>query len=201
MVVVMIHQDDDDDDGDSNIRAFDFFFDHLSSMLALPGSSLLFGGVPLSDIAPHEIPSCYGSWQPTAVQVPIETLLDPEHFSLCTREIFGPYQVVVPYTDEQLPLVLQACERMDSHLTAAVVSNDIAFQNKVLASTINGTTYCGRRARTTGAPQNHWFGPAGDPRAAGIGTPEAIKMVWSCHREIIFDEGPIPEGWKTPKAS
>ena len=28
-----------------------------------------------------------------------------------------------------------------------------------------------------GAPQNHWFGPAGDPRAAGIGTPEAIKMV------------------------
>jgi 1-pyrroline-5-carboxylate dehydrogenase len=30
------------------------------------------------------------------------------------------------------------------------------------------------RARTTGAPQNHWFGPCGDPRAAGIGTPEAI---------------------------
>ena len=29
----------------------------------------------------------------------------------------------------------------------------------------------------SGAPQNHWFGPAGDPRAAGIGTPEAIKMV------------------------
>jgi hypothetical protein len=37
----------------------------------------------------------------------------------------------------------------------------------VLAATINGTTYCGIRARTTGAPQNHWFGPAGDPRAAG----------------------------------
>lgn len=45
-----------------------------------------------------------------------------------------------------------------------------------------------------GAPQNHWFGPAGDPRGAGIGTPEAIRMVWSCHREIIQDFGPIPAG-------
>ena len=33
------------------------------------------------------------------------------------------------------------------------------------------------RARTTGAPQNHWFGPSGDPRAAGIGTPEAIIIL------------------------
>jgi hypothetical protein len=204
--------------------------------------------------------------------------------------------------------VLEALERVDAHLTAAVVSNDVLFQNKVLAHTVNGTTYCGIRARTTGtyasytrtythlrftvydhynffsplnfilssfsfllhakthivthtsvlpictythsyvplphtlqpeilqnrtryfthstthpstythslthspflspsythtnilppsllpslsrthshtlsintitgAPQNHWFGPAGDPRAAGIGTPEAIKMV------------------------
>ena len=45
-----------------------------------------------------------------------------------------------------------------------------------------------------GAPQNHWFGPAGDPRGAGIGTPEAVRLVWSCHREIIHDNGPIPEG-------
>jgi hypothetical protein len=42
-----------------------------------------------------------------------------------------------------------------------------------------------------GAPQNHWFGPAGDPRAAGIGTPEAIQLVWSGHREIIWDVGPV----------
>jgi 1-pyrroline-5-carboxylate dehydrogenase len=63
---------------------------------------------------------------------------------------------------------------------------------QVLANTVNGTTYAGIRARTTGAPQNHWFGPAGDPRAAGIGTPEAIRLVWSCHREIITDIGPIP---------
>ena len=49
-------------------------------------------------------------------------------------------------------------------------------KNKVLGATVNGTTYCGMRARTTGAPQNHWFGPSGDPRGAGIGTPEAIRI-------------------------
>jgi 1-pyrroline-5-carboxylate dehydrogenase len=81
---------------------------------------------------------------------------------------------------------------MENHLTAAVVSNDVQFRNHILANTINGTTYMGIRARTTGAPQNHWFGPAGDPRGAGIGTPEAIKLVWSCHREIIEDSGPVP---------
>ena len=65
---------------------------------------------------------------------------------------------------------------------------------------MNGTTYTGRRARTTGAPQNHWFGPAGDPRGAGIGSPEAIKLVWSCHREIIEDRK-VPEGWVQPECS
>lgn len=84
------------------------------------------------------------------------------------------------------------CESMSHHLTAAVVSNDISFLQLVLGHTVNGTTYAGLRARTTGAPQNHWFGPAGDPRAAGIGTPEAIRLVWSCHREIIHDFGPCP---------
>lgn len=28
---------------------------------------------------------------------------------------------------------------------------------EVLGSTVNGTTYAGIRARTTGAPQNHWY--------------------------------------------
>ena len=41
---------------------------------------------------------------------------------------------------------------MDHHLTCGVVSNDKQFVNKVLANTVNGTTYCGMRARTTGAP-------------------------------------------------
>lgn len=59
---------------------------------------------------------------------------------------------------------------MKNNLTAGVVSNDPIFLDKVLGSTINGTTYAGLRARTTGAPQNHWFGPCGDPRGAGIGS-------------------------------
>jgi 1-pyrroline-5-carboxylate dehydrogenase len=59
---------------------------------------------------------------------------------------------------------------MKNNLTAGIVSNDPIFLDKVLGQTINGVTYCGIRARTTGAPQNHWFGPCGDPRAAGIGT-------------------------------
>ena len=70
---------------------------------------------------------------------------------------------------------------------------------QVLVRTINGTTYAGIRGRTTGAPQNHWFGPAGDPRGAGIGTKEAIQLVWSCHREIIHDVGPVPQSWTRPK--
>lgn len=60
-------------------------------------------------------------------------------------------QVVTEYSQEQLPMVLEACERMEHHLTAAVVSNDIHFVQHVLANTVNGTTYTGIRARTTGA--------------------------------------------------
>ena len=71
------------------------------------------------------------------------------------------------------------------------IYNDVFFQQDLLANTVNGTTYTGMRARTTGAPQNHWFGPGGDPRSAGIGTPEAIINTWSYHREIVKDTGPI----------
>ena len=112
-----------------------------------------------------------------------------------------PPQVITSFSDGSEDKVIAACERMEHHLTAAVVSNDAAFRTKLLANTVNGTTYAGRRARTTGAPQNHWFGPCGDPRGAGIGTIEAIKLVWSCHREIIIDELPTPEGWTPPEAS
>jgi 1-pyrroline-5-carboxylate dehydrogenase len=37
----------------------------------------------------------------------------------------------VDYKDSELPLVLEALERTEAHLTAAVVSNDVLFQNKV----------------------------------------------------------------------
>jgi len=167
---------------------------HVEALLAIPGSELLFGGAPL---AGHSIPDCYGAWQPTAVQVPLQALHD-EHFDRVTSELFGPFQVVVRYGDADLDRVLLAMERISHHLTAAVVSADPVFQGRVLGATVNGTTYCGMRARTTAAPQNHWFGPCGDPRAAGIGTPEAIISTWSGHREIIMDQGALEDGWQVP---
>lgn len=166
--------------------------DHTARLASIPGARVLFGG---KELANHSIPAVYGAIEPTAVFVPLKELLNPEHFGVCTTEIFGPFQVVTEYNDDSLGDVLEACERMSHHLTAAVVSNDPIFQDKVLGHTVNGTTYTGIRARTTGAPQNHWFGPAGDPRGAGIGTPYAIQLVWSCHREIITDHGPVPPSW------
>ena len=171
--------------------------DHVDGLLALPGTQLLFGGRPLEG---HSIPDCYGAYEATAVQVPLDVLAG-NHFEQVTTELFGPFQVVVRYGDDDISTVLECLERMSNHLTAAVVSNSIEFQHRVLGATVNGTTYSGMRARTTGAPQNHWFGPCGDPRAAGIGTPEAIISTWSGHREIILDQGPLPSQWLTPESA
>lgn len=170
---------------------------HIDALLAIPGAELLFGGQPLVG---HSIPEQYGAYEATAVQVPLDALTG-DHFELATTELFGPFQVVVEYGSPDLPRVLGVLEKISQHLTAAVVSADISFQNDVLGATVNGTTYCGMRARTTGAPQNHWFGPCGDPRAAGIGTPEAIINTWSGHREIIMDQGPLPGGWVIPSSA
>ena len=167
---------------------------HIDAVLAIDGTELLFGGTPLTG---HSIPECFGAYEPTAIRVPLSAM-HGDAFDVVARELFGPFQIVVSYGDDELDTVLEMFERMQNHLTAAVVSADVLFQQKVLAATVNGTTYCGMRARTTGAPQNHWFGPSGDPRGAGIGTPEAITVTWSAHREIISDQGPKPEGWTTP---
>ena len=167
---------------------------HIDGLLEIPGAELLFGGEMLVG---HSIPHCYGSMQATAVKVPLSALAG-DHFDLITTELFGPFQVVVEYSDSDLPALLDVLERMSHHLTAGVVSNDALFLKKVLGASVNGTTYCGMRGRTTGAPQNHWFGPSGDPRAAGIGTPEAIITTWSGHREIVSDQGPLPLDWATP---
>lgn len=170
---------------------------HTKTLLSIPGAKLLFGGKALEN---HSIPNCYGAVEPTAVYVPLlEITKSIDRFKTVTREIFGPFQVVTEWdSKDDLDQVIDICEKMDNHLTAAVVSKDSNFINYVLGNTVNGTTYAGIRARTTGAPQNHWFGPAGDPRGAGIGSPEAIKLVWSCHREIIRDEGPIANDWSVP---
>ncbi len=167
---------------------------HIDTVLEVPGAELLFGGSPLSG---HNIPARYGAFEPTAIRVPLAAICD-EHFDLLTTELFGPFQVICTYGDEDIDSLLSILERISHHLTAAVVSADPLFQNRILASTVNGTTYCGMRARTTGAPQNHWFGPSGDPRAAGIGTPEAIISTWSGHREIIMDQGALPDEWQVP---
>ncbi|KAF8390248.1 hypothetical protein HHK36_024773 [Tetracentron sinense] len=172
--------------------------EHMNKVLQIPGSKLLFGGEALEN---HSIPQIYGAIKPTAVYVPLDEILKDKNYKLVTKEIFGPFQIVTDYKADQLPMVLDALERMHAHLTAAVVSNDFLFLQEVLGKSVNGTTYAGLRARTTGAPQNHWFGPAGDPRGAGIGTPEAIKLVWSCHREIIYDIGPLPRHWEIPPST
>ncbi|CAI5977644.1 unnamed protein product [Closterium sp. NIES-64] len=177
------------------------FLSHVKALLSIPGARLEFGGKELQG-GKHSIPSCYGAVEPTAVFVPLKAMLaSRENFEIATKEVFGPIQVVTEYDDGEIDLVLEANERMTAHLTAAVVSNDPLFLQHVLANTVNGTTYVGLRARTTGAPQNHWFGPANDPRGAGIGTPEAIRLVWSCHREIISDYGPVPSGWTLPAST
>ena len=168
----------------------------IRDRLKIDGASVLFGNEELEN---HQIPNIYGSIKPTAVQIPIEQLLS-EYFELITTEVFGPFQIVIVYDDQQLSIVMDALERIQMNLTAAIVSNDVEFQQKILGNTVNGTTYAGMRARTTGAPQNHWFGPSGDPRSAGIGTPEAIINTWSSHREIIHDIGPIKTDWTTPES-
>lgn len=170
--------------------------DHANALASLPGAKVLFG---CKELSKHTIPSVYGAIVPSAVYVPIEEIAKPENFELATTEIFGPFQVITDYKDSQVDLILELLERMHAHLTAAVVTNDPVFAQRIVGNTVNGTTYVGSRARTTGAPQNHWFGPAGDPRGAGIGSPEAIKLVWSCHREVIEDYGPVPEGWEAAK--
>lgn len=49
------------------------------------------------------------------------------------------------YGDRDAPRVLECCERMTNHLTAAIVSRDMEFINHIVANTVNGTTYAGIR--------------------------------------------------------
>lgn len=154
---------------------------HVIELLEIPGAKLLFGGEELEN---HSIPQEYGAIKPTAVLIPFDQM--NEHFNLITKEVFGPVQVVTVYDD--VDEVIELLNRMEHHLTAAIVSNDPAFRNYVLARTVNGTTYYGIRARTTGAPQNHFFGPGGNPLGAGIGTVESIINTFTYHRELVLDE-------------
>ena len=144
---------------------------HIDAVLQLSGAELLFGGVPLKN---HSIPSIYGSYEPTAIKVPLKHFRSKKKRDLLTTELFGPFQIIVEYGNNDLDQVLEIINGCPHYLTAAVVSNDALFQQHILSHTMNGTQYTGLRARTTGGPQNHWFGPSGDPRGAGIGSKHAI---------------------------
>jgi 1-pyrroline-5-carboxylate dehydrogenase len=157
--------------------------EHIDKLLRIKGAKIQFGGKRLKR---HSIPSCYGSFEPTAVFVPLKSIAS--HVNLVTTEVFGPFQIITTWESKNdLKLLLDICNTMSHHLTAGVVDNDPDFLNNVLGQTVNGTTYAGIRARTTGAPQWHFFGPCGHPAAAGIGTIEAIRNVWSLNRTIIKD--------------
>ncbi|EKX47052.1 hypothetical protein GUITHDRAFT_94019 [Guillardia theta CCMP2712] len=175
------------------------FTNHVEALKKIPGARVLFGGVEINE-GKHNIPRQYGAMKPTAVMVPLSSLTaSKENLQLATTEVFAPFQVVTEFDDSDIPAVLDVLEFVQNHLTAAIVSNDVSFQRLFQGRSVNGTTYVGMRARTTGAPQNHWFGPAGDPRAAGIGTKEAIHVTWSCHREFIHDNDlSFIKNWKLP---
>ncbi len=163
--------------------------DHCDALLEIPGAKLCWGGYRLRDDVDHHVPDIYGCIKPTAIAIPLNALKDPKQRELIFTEVFGPVQVFVPYGSHRLEEVIAACEAMRNHLTMAVVSNDPQFLDEVLGLTVNGTVYAGILARTTGAPQNHNFCPSNDPRAAGIGTREAIIQTWSANRTIIKDTG------------
>lgn len=172
--------------------------EHIENVLHLDGAKILFGGVPLQG---HSIPSKYGSYEPTAIYVPLKHFRSTKKRQLLTTELFGPFQIVTEYGNKDVDFLLDILEQLPHHLTAACVSNDPIFTERILGESVNGTTYHGLKARTTGAPQNHWFGPCGDSRGAGIGTPYAITYTWSHHREIISDIGPVAEDWTIPPPS
>ena len=77
---------------------------HIDAVCSIPGAELLFGGRELEG---HSIPAVYGAMQATAVKVPLAALAG-EHFELATTELFGPFQVVVEYGDDDIDTV-SAC--------------------------------------------------------------------------------------------
>ena len=97
--------------------------------------------------------------------------------------------MVTEYDEEDLENMFEFMNNLKFHLTASVISNNVRFTNHIVKNTVNGLTTVGMRGRTTGSPQNHWFGPSNDPRGTGCGSREGILQTWTCHREIVNDYG------------
>ena len=100
----------------------------MTALKQIPGARVLFGG-ELLDPATHKIPAVYGSFQPTAVFVPLEQMMKPQHFNVCTTETFGPFQVVTSYNDSQLDTVIAALE-VRGLMLFAVWSADLSMMNE-----------------------------------------------------------------------
>lgn len=77
--------------------------EHMNKLLRIPGSKLLFGGEALEN---HSIPTIYGAIKPTAVFVPIEEILKDDNYELVTREIFGPFQVIMIRLEPYFSIIL-----------------------------------------------------------------------------------------------
>jgi 1-pyrroline-5-carboxylate dehydrogenase len=109
---------------------------HIDAVLELDGAELLFGGVPLKN---HTIPSMYGSYEPTAIKVPLKHFRGKKKRELLTTELFGPFQIVVEYGNNDIETVLDILNGVPHFLTAACVSNDMLFNERILSHTMNGT--------------------------------------------------------------
>lgn len=163
----------------------------IAELLKIPGAKIITGGKRVQE--KHSTPPNYGLFEPTIVSIPFEQISKKENGELVFKELFGPLLIVTEYTDSDLDKIIDITERIPFHLTASIVSNEPTFINHLAKNTVNGVTYVGIKGRTTGAPQNHYFGPSNDPRAAGIGTIEAIINTWTCHREVVYDFGTLGE--------
>jgi 1-pyrroline-5-carboxylate dehydrogenase len=60
--------------------------------------------------------------EPTAVRALLGAL-SGKCFDRITTELFGPFQVIVSYGDDDLPIVLNVLERMSQHLLVSCPSN------------------------------------------------------------------------------
>lgn len=62
---------------------------HIDAILQFEGSYILWGGKPLT--VEHSIPEQYGSFEPTAIYVPIKHFTSQKKIEALTKELFGPF--------------------------------------------------------------------------------------------------------------
>lgn len=154
--------------------------EHIEKLAKILIPERIIGGKPIEHL-PYF--NQYGYYQPTTVITNVEQL--NKNISYVSTEIFAPIQILSYYNEDDMDIIQSIIQQLPHKLTCAIVTNDVVIQHKLLACSQNGTTYIGLDARTTGTPQNRWFGPGGNPRDGAIGTPEAIRKMWTFPRSII----------------